>query len=31
MNIVIITVIVGVLGLLGLIAAGFATNYKDTK
>jgi len=25
------TVIVGVLGLVGLIAAGFATNYKDTK
>jgi len=27
----VITVIVGVLGLIGLIAAGFATNYKDTK
>ncbi|MGX1376798.1 FtsZ-interacting cell division protein ZipA [Priestia megaterium] len=31
MSIVIITIIVGVLGLIGLIAAGFATNYKDTK
>ncbi|KFN05526.1 putative membrane protein [Priestia megaterium] len=31
MNVMVITVIVGVLGLIGLIAAGFATNYKDTK
>jgi len=27
----VVTIIVGVLGLVGLIAAGFATNYKDTK
>jgi len=27
----VITIIVGVLGLVGLIAAGFATNYKNTK
>ncbi|MBA9037315.1 hypothetical protein HNP21_000404 [Bacillus aryabhattai] len=31
MHVMVITVIVGVLGLIGLIAAGFATNYKDTK
>jgi hypothetical protein len=30
-SIMVITVIVGLLGLIGLIAAGFATNYKDTK
>jgi hypothetical protein len=30
-NKMVITIIVGVLGLVGLIAAGFATNYKNTK